>query len=94
MTLPESFVQYTRNLMGDRLFSNYLSALDEPSPVSIRINPFKCSSDAFDTSVMQKVAWCPYGYYLDKRPDFTFDPCCMQAFIMCKRHRVCSFVRC
>lgn len=74
MTLPESFVQYTRNLMGDRLFSNYLSALDEPSPVSIRINPFKCSSDAFDTSVMQKVAWCPYGYYLDKRPDFTFDP--------------------
>jgi 16S rRNA C967 or C1407 C5-methylase (RsmB/RsmF family)/NOL1/NOP2/fmu family ribosome biogenesis protein len=39
-------------------------------PTSIRINPFKKSS----IKTGEQVPWCPEGYYLDKRPSFTFDP--------------------
>ena len=40
------------------------------SPTSIRLNPFKKASVQTD----QQVPWCAEGYYLDKRPSFTFDP--------------------
>jgi len=38
MQLPPDFVQTTRQLMGDERFERFLKALDEPSPVSIRVN--------------------------------------------------------
>ena len=37
--LPDVFLQTTRQLMGDVLFDRYLSSFDEPTPVSIRLNP-------------------------------------------------------
>ncbi len=40
--------------------------------VSIRLNPAKCNELSFEGSA--KVPWSDLGYYLDKRPSFTFDP--------------------
>lgn len=46
---------------------------------SIRLNPSKISSlpssiGGQDTPASAVVPWSRYGYYLDKRPSFTFDP--------------------
>jgi len=48
-----------------------LNALQEPSPVSIRINPSKWNRKPFGS---KPVPWCTTGYYLDNRPSFTLDP--------------------
>lgn len=42
----------------------------EEAPTSIRLNPFKKTATEYD----QQVPWCEWGYYLDSRPSFTFDP--------------------
>ncbi len=48
-----------------------LKALEEPSPVSIRLNPSKWyKTPLYSTSV----PWCNSGYYLNSRPSFTLDP--------------------
>ena len=39
--MPEEFIEQTRAIMGDELFERYLRSFDEPSPVSIRLNPLK-----------------------------------------------------
>ena len=72
MTLPEEFTTYTRALMGEERFARFLGALDEPAPVSIRVNPFK--AEATPETGADRVVWCRGGYYLDSRPAFTFDP--------------------
>jgi NOL1/NOP2/sun family putative RNA methylase len=43
---------------------------------SIRINPQKYSARQLTThdSRLTQIPWTKYGYYLDKRPSFTFDP--------------------
>jgi 16S rRNA C967 or C1407 C5-methylase (RsmB/RsmF family)/NOL1/NOP2/fmu family ribosome biogenesis protein len=48
-----------------------LQALEEPSPVSIRINPAKWNRKPLHS---EPVPWCKGGYYIDERPSFTFDP--------------------
>ena len=45
MTLPKSFEEYTRQLMGKERFTRLCQALDTPSPVSIRFNPFKTTDE-------------------------------------------------
>lgn len=50
---------------------NLLNALQEPSPVSIRINPSKWGRRPLDS---EPVPWCSQGFYLPKRPSFTLDP--------------------
>ncbi|GAB4002450.1 rRNA cytosine-C5-methyltransferase [Spirosoma daeguense] len=52
-------------------FSRFQQALTAPTPVSIRLNPRK---PAFDTSDLLPVPWCPEGFYLPERPNFTLDP--------------------
>ncbi len=47
-----------------------LNALDGEPVVSIRHNPFKAQRPESG----DQVPWNHYGYYLDKRPKFTFDP--------------------
>ena len=74
MTLPEEFTQYTRHLMGEARFDRFKEALEQPAPVSIRINPFKTSGDAQPADMACEVAWCKGGFYLNDRPAFTFDP--------------------
>lgn len=71
MTLPEDFTTYTQQLMGENLFLTLLQGLEDEAPTSIRLNPFK---GAKASSAWRPVPWCPYGYYLPNRPNFTFDP--------------------
>ena len=72
MLLPDDFVSYTRQLMGDERFSQYLKAFDEEPPVSIRLNPLK--AEACQVEAGEPVPWCRGGYYLPRRPSFTMDP--------------------
>ncbi len=71
--LPKAFVDSARELMGEERFSRYLAAFDEQPPVSIRVNPMKCGALAVGDG-MENVKWCPWGFYLPVRPNFTFDP--------------------
>lgn len=45
------------------------------SPTSIRLNPFKPSTEAWYQEIStEPVPWSAYGNYLPERPIFTFDP--------------------
>lgn len=48
-----------------------LQSLQEPSPVSVRVNRDKWKQSPLDS---EKVPWCRDGYYLSERPSFTLDP--------------------
>ena len=71
--LPEIFVSETRRVMGDERFNRFLGAFDEEAPVSIRVNP-RIAGDGCQVMGGSQVPWCTEGYYLDNRPQFTFDP--------------------
>lgn len=72
MNFPTDFTSYTRSLMGEELFNILTTALEQPQPVSIRLND-KLMPD-YTKHLDNKVPWCDEGRYLDKRPSFTFDP--------------------
>ena len=89
MQLPEDFIRETKQLMGAERFSRYMEAFDEKAPVSIRLNPQTLGdgSSLFDNNsasmsqtkknrpqMFEQVPWCKEGYYLEGRPQFTFDP--------------------
>nr|WP_308536105.1 hypothetical protein [uncultured Prevotella sp.] len=76
MNLPKDFENYTRRLFGDTRYQLFLQSLEQEAPVSIRLNPFKLGANervsaSYDP---QQIPWCKEGFYLDKRPNFTFDP--------------------
>jgi len=50
-------------------WNKFLSAHELPTPTSIRINPLKSSRKDFE-----EIPWTDFGYYLEQRPSFTFDP--------------------
>jgi len=67
---PEGFIQRLstqKYIDSDAL----LKALDDPSPVSIRINKSKWNNRPLKAD---PVLWCSTGFYLGKRPSFTLDP--------------------
>jgi len=70
--LPVEFTEYTRRLMGDERFEQYLHSFEEDAPVSIRLNPSKAKRLAPVGGDM--VPWCCDAFYLKQRPNFTFDP--------------------
>ena len=72
MQLPDDFIQQIRPLFGDERFERFLRALDEESPVSIRVNPKKAPSHLPRQG--EAVPWCRGAFYLPTRPNFTFDP--------------------
>ena len=72
MLLPEEFISYTRQTMGDERFRRYQESFGEEPPVSIRLNPQKTEGMTVDGS--EAVPWCRNGYYLPRRPQFTMDP--------------------
>jgi len=74
--LPADFVAETRRIMGDERFNRYLGAFDEDAPVSIRVNTKRYINCQLSIANCQlnKVPWCSEGYYLNDRPQFTFDP--------------------
>ena len=71
--LPEDYIKYTRQTMGDELFQRYRQSFLEPAPVSIRLNPLKAQG-LVPVNAEGGVPWCRDGYYLTERPQFTFDP--------------------
>jgi 16S rRNA C967 or C1407 C5-methylase (RsmB/RsmF family) len=73
MLLPDDFIRYTREVMGDERFQQYLKSFDEEVPISIRLNPAKTQGLTI-TEGAQPVPWCQDGYYLPRRPQFTMDP--------------------
>ena len=76
MELPASFIERTRELLGDAAYTEFETALQVETPVSIRLNPAKAmrvwKSASFERAV--PVPWATDAYYLSRRPAFTFDP--------------------
>jgi 16S rRNA C967 or C1407 C5-methylase (RsmB/RsmF family)/NOL1/NOP2/fmu family ribosome biogenesis protein len=70
LNLPEEFLKSARHFAGDE-FDAFINSLNEKSPVSIRLNPFK-QSNAFADDEM--IPWSVNGRYLNERPSFTLDP--------------------
>ncbi len=67
---PERFIQRIRT--QEYIDTNgLLNALQEPSPVSIRINISKWSGNPLSS---KPVPWCTTGFYLEARPSYTLDP--------------------
>jgi NOL1/NOP2/sun family putative RNA methylase len=67
---PENFLS---SLSAEPGFDpeNFINAhLLNEQHTSIRVNPYKKTTPKGN----RQVPWCPYGYYLDSRPSFTFDP--------------------
>lgn len=76
VNLPADFVAETRRIMGDERYNRFVGAFDEEAPTSIRVNPrigIEHGPLTIDHSDSQ-VPWCPEGFYLADRPQFTFDP--------------------
>ncbi len=69
--LPEPFLQQLQADLGDE-FPQFLQALEEKPPVSVRFNPFKYSPHKL--SFESPIPWHTEGVYLSERPSFTLDP--------------------
>lgn len=74
MNLSPDFEKYTRELMGEKLYGILINGLANVAPTSIRLNPFKCPKGTRVAMESCRVPWSQYGYYLNHRPNFTFDP--------------------
>ena len=77
MQLPEEFTQNMKQLLNEEQWSLFTKGMQENPPVSVRINPKKSTRiPGFmeEVATLEPVPWSTYGYYLDKRPNFTFDP--------------------
>lgn len=72
MVLPPNFISQTKPVFGDSLWADFLHAMEEEPPVSIRLNPLK--TEGWEVIEGEAVPWCRGGYYLKQRPLFTFDP--------------------
>ena len=73
--LPEAFRTQMRQLLGDKEAEALFASLDTKPPVSIRLNPAKKTvGEVFQQAESTQVPWCHWGYYLEKRPQFTLDP--------------------
>lgn len=71
MALPELFIKQIEGLLPINEAKALLTALGESEPsVSVRLNMSKCRQQPIDSVV----PWCKQGFYIDERPQFTFDP--------------------
>ena len=74
MQFPPNFLSSVKTLLKEEA-SVFLSALEEESPTSIRLNPLKSKRNPLLFSLeTEAVKWSDFGYYLAERPSFTFDP--------------------
>lgn len=73
MHLPQAFTDHTAALFGPQRWERFVRAFEEPTPVSIRLNPFKPHLGPIFTP-QTPVPWCTHGYWLSTRPNFTLDP--------------------
>lgn len=65
---PVAFEERMKNQLG-KDWPKFEGAHRQPAPTSIRINPQKSSA-----LELERIAWTDFGYYLNERPSFTFDP--------------------
>ena len=73
--LPFDFIEQMRPLLGGELDA-FLQSLQTERETSVRLNdkvPYE-SLTVLHESGMSEVPWCPDGYYLKRRPQFTLDP--------------------
>jgi 16S rRNA C967 or C1407 C5-methylase (RsmB/RsmF family)/NOL1/NOP2/fmu family ribosome biogenesis protein len=68
--LPPAFQAQMQAQLGPD-FPAFEAALQQETPVSIRVNPRKMH---YDTTGLEQVPWCSEGFYLAERPSFTLDP--------------------
>lgn len=61
-----------QGLLGKEACGQFLNALAQPTPVSVRHNPRKLL--ALEAAAIDRVPWHPHGNYLKERPVFTLDP--------------------
>lgn len=83
MTLPEAFLNDIRSYFSPAEWDAFVEALTRTdASCSIRLNQQKISSVPADLAselsdrlgFRQQVPWCPEGFYLKERPNFTLDP--------------------
>lgn len=78
MHLPPALLHSLKNVKGFDKKAFEQVHLSGEAVTSIRINPAKVSNDPhsfpFSFSASSPVPWSSLGYYLEKRPSFTFDP--------------------
>jgi 16S rRNA C967 or C1407 C5-methylase (RsmB/RsmF family) len=77
MNLPESLVKSLSGLKGFNKEAFEKVHASGEQVTSIRINSHKSKfqiSNSNPDSYRDQIPWTKYGYYLDKRPSFTFDP--------------------
>jgi 16S rRNA C967 or C1407 C5-methylase (RsmB/RsmF family)/NOL1/NOP2/fmu family ribosome biogenesis protein len=68
--LPEKFKEYIGRMLGHEA-DVFLASLQEPAPVSVRVNPLK---GHVRLPIERPVPWSESGRYLSTRPAFTLDP--------------------
>lgn len=68
--LPSDFKEMLYDLLGEEA-RQLISELDNKPVTSVRINRRKPVAEFTDA---EKVPWCDSGFYLEKRPEFIFDP--------------------
>lgn len=74
MPLPTEFISSIRPLLSKET-ELFLAALVEDTPVSLRLNPAKFHRNPMEfLESVRHVPWSEWGYYLNDRPAFTFDP--------------------
>ena len=73
--LPFDFIEEMRPVLGGELDA-FLQSLQTERETSVRLNdkvPFE-KLRVLHEAGMEEVPWCPDGYYLKQRPQFTLDP--------------------
>jgi len=72
MNLPEAFQTSLSPILGTE-FPAFLSSLESPAPICVRLNPKK-KSELPALEMEEKVLWAKEGRYLIKKTVFTEDP--------------------
>ncbi|MEG1005580.1 MAG: rRNA cytosine-C5-methyltransferase [Bacteroides sp.] len=73
MNLPAPFALSSRALLGDEEYEKLAIALQQESPVSVRLNE-AVQVDAGLNVPLSEIPWSAAGHYLEQRLTFTFDP--------------------
>ena len=68
--MDKAFIGQLTGMLGSCEAQKLIESLGDAPAVSIRVNNAKCRLQPTGGSV----PWCGNGFYLDKRPQFTFDP--------------------
>jgi 16S rRNA C967 or C1407 C5-methylase (RsmB/RsmF family)/NOL1/NOP2/fmu family ribosome biogenesis protein len=69
--LPADFIKKIEQQFPDQA-SAIITALDDASYTSFRLNPSKSTANPFDNT--SPISWADNAFFLAERPSFTFDP--------------------